>query len=174
MAQGPAKLTTNRVAQKAGVSIGSLYHYFPNKEAIIAELARRRDRRTEQAITEALTRHADGSLDEVVGAVIDVLTGELLGPVEARRSLQLLVPPDWTWSTVESVTRAVREQVATLLRTRHDVRQGDPELMAFVVGHAVERLVETAVLDAPERLASPAFRAELQHLVVSYLSPASH
>src|SRR5256885_17137254 len=38
---GYAAGTTNRIAERAGVSIGSLYQYFPNKDAIVAELARR-------------------------------------------------------------------------------------------------------------------------------------
>jgi AcrR family transcriptional regulator len=40
-AEGQAGLTTNRVAERAGVSVGSLYQYFPSKEAILAELVRR-------------------------------------------------------------------------------------------------------------------------------------
>ena len=39
--QGLADLTTNRVAERAGVSVGSLYQYFPSREAILAELVRR-------------------------------------------------------------------------------------------------------------------------------------
>ena len=35
-------LTTNHIAERAGVSIGTLYEFFPNKEAIIAQLAERR------------------------------------------------------------------------------------------------------------------------------------
>ena len=38
---GLAALTTNRVAELAGVSIGTLYQYFPNKQAILAALGRR-------------------------------------------------------------------------------------------------------------------------------------
>lgn len=38
---GLPKLTTNAIAAEAGLSIGSLYQYFPNKEAIILELAKR-------------------------------------------------------------------------------------------------------------------------------------
>ncbi len=36
--EGPRNLTTNRIAENAGVSVGSLYQYFPSKEAILAEL----------------------------------------------------------------------------------------------------------------------------------------
>ena len=40
---GYAKLTTNRIADRAGVNIASLYQYFPGKDAIVAEL---RDRKS--------------------------------------------------------------------------------------------------------------------------------
>lgn len=40
VSSGPAAVTTNALADLAGVSIGSLYRYFPGKEAIFAELVR--------------------------------------------------------------------------------------------------------------------------------------
>ena len=43
-ADGWAQLTTTRVAQRAGVSVGSLYQYFPNREAIAVEIVRQRTR----------------------------------------------------------------------------------------------------------------------------------
>ncbi|TAJ40059.1 MAG: TetR/AcrR family transcriptional regulator [Reyranella sp.] len=41
---GWARLTTTRVAERAGVSVGSLYQYFPNREAIAVEIVRQRTR----------------------------------------------------------------------------------------------------------------------------------
>lgn len=43
-------LTTTTVARRAGVSVGSLYQYFPNREAIVVELLRRRTRRLVEAV----------------------------------------------------------------------------------------------------------------------------
>ena len=43
-------LTTTAVARRAGVSVGSLYQYFPNREAIVVELLRRRTRRLVEAV----------------------------------------------------------------------------------------------------------------------------
>lgn len=61
-------LTTTRVAARAGVSVGSLYQYFPNRAAIAAEIVRRRTRRFLTAVLaadldgaenfEAVARHA--------------------------------------------------------------------------------------------------------------------
>ncbi|WP_103347463.1 TetR/AcrR family transcriptional regulator [Amycolatopsis sp. CA-128772] len=62
-AHGYAAGTTNRIAERAGVSIGSLYQYFPNKDAILAEL---------------LTRH----LDDGAAAAAKIRDGELPGPIE--------------------------------------------------------------------------------------------
>lgn len=45
LASGYDKASTNKIADLAGVSIGSLYEYFPGKEAIFAEIRRREDQR---------------------------------------------------------------------------------------------------------------------------------
>jgi AcrR family transcriptional regulator len=47
---GWARFTTTRVAARAGVSVGSLYQYFPNREAIVAAVVRDRTRRLQQAV----------------------------------------------------------------------------------------------------------------------------
>lgn len=45
---------TNAIAALAGVSIGSLYQYFPNRDAILFELLRRAERRMADALAEAI------------------------------------------------------------------------------------------------------------------------
>src|SRR5262252_9399025 len=52
---GIAALNTNRIAERAGISIGTLYEYFPNKDAILIAMARQRLAEDERLVRQALT-----------------------------------------------------------------------------------------------------------------------
>lgn len=54
--------TTNRIAERAGVSIGTLYEYFPNKEALLLALAERHVSEAESGIHAALEHSAAAQL----------------------------------------------------------------------------------------------------------------
>jgi AcrR family transcriptional regulator len=80
---GFAALTTNHVADLAGVSIGSLYEYFPDKETLVAELTRR-------TIAEILAEVGDGLRDAIALGGEPGLRrgiGILFDAVERRRDL---------------------------------------------------------------------------------------
>ncbi len=71
--EGPDAFTTTRVAEAAGVSVGSIYRFFPDKAAIVEALAVRYWSDFEDLV--AGVAEADGAqpLDDPVGAVLDVL-----------------------------------------------------------------------------------------------------
>lgn len=60
---GVAALSTNRLAERAGVSVGSLYQYFPTKEAVLAELVRGLRQDMAQDIEDALAAPGFQQLD---------------------------------------------------------------------------------------------------------------
>lgn len=64
-----ADLTTNRIAERAGVSVGSLYQYFPNKEAILAEILRESRAALLRAVQEA--EDLDGLIQAAVAHQFD-------------------------------------------------------------------------------------------------------
>ena len=71
-AGGLAAFNTNAVAARAGVSIGSVYQYFPGKDAVMAALIRREAARFEAALAAGLARAADLPLEAAVAALVEV------------------------------------------------------------------------------------------------------
>lgn len=67
--------TTNRIAEAAGVSIGSLYQYFPNKETILAQLALHHLRVSEQALAALFDRFdaEEPGREEMIAEIVDAV-----------------------------------------------------------------------------------------------------
>jgi AcrR family transcriptional regulator len=67
-----AGFNTNRVAEVAGVSVGSLYQYFPNKSALVAALIDRHESALAASIESCVSTHQDRSLREALLALVDI------------------------------------------------------------------------------------------------------
>jgi AcrR family transcriptional regulator len=69
--QGAGRLT-NRIAERAGVNVASLYRYFPSKHAIIAELRRRHGAEQRAAVRSALIEHRSDDLETTLRALVSM------------------------------------------------------------------------------------------------------
>lgn len=171
---GYAALTTNQLAERAGVSIGSLYHYFPNKEAIIATLAKRMQDRAAKLL-EARRREVPerAAKEQLVRALTSTLVAQELGSVATRRALLMDVPRRWVEAAERERGALVHRLLSELLSERESVRDGDDELMGFVLAHAVRGVIEGALIHRPDLFASAELRDELLELVSRYTASAS-
>ncbi|MFF0431471.1 TetR/AcrR family transcriptional regulator [Streptomyces sp. NPDC004327] len=70
--EGFEALTMRRVAEEAGVPVGSIYQFYPDKGAVVDALGRRYLEGFKTAIDELVERAADGELDDLVGTMVDV------------------------------------------------------------------------------------------------------
>lgn len=64
--QGLMQITTPKIAEKAGVSVGSLYQYFENKEEIIQELLRRKSENLGLALKQMVVMQEQLSIQEII------------------------------------------------------------------------------------------------------------
>jgi AcrR family transcriptional regulator len=168
--EGYAKATTNRIAKAAGVSVGSLYQYFPSKDAIAVELLRRyRD-----GLVELVGTRLSGATPETFTAVVRELIGELLRAEGINPALHRVL--------IEQVLRtsARREMLGFEERLEAVLAEGmraarielaDPDLSAFMLVRVVLSVVQSAVVDRPKYKTS-ALADELTELVVGYVSRA--
>src|ERR1700691_4423949 len=70
---GVKAVTTNRVAEVAGVSIGSVYQYFPDKRAIFVALHQRHIEQIDRLVESKLIENANASLDELIRAMVQAM-----------------------------------------------------------------------------------------------------
>ena len=152
--RGAEWLTTNHVAEVAGVSIGSLYQYFPNKLALLGALQDRYAEDTYARVRAAL----DGAKAEPIRTVILRVGAALLAARQGQRPIHCWLIDSRTAAGVwERYRRSLDQQVeliAEFLAQRADVGVADPRIAAFVVVHATEGLTE-AVSERPGLDAAP-------------------
>src|ERR1700710_1633554 len=68
--EGFDKASTNRIAEVAGVSVGSLYQYFPSKEALVAALIDRHNEEVKQVVQGELSEAANLPLEQAVRKLV--------------------------------------------------------------------------------------------------------
>jgi AcrR family transcriptional regulator len=146
---GYAAGTTNRIAARAGVSIGSLYQYFPNKDAIVIELARRHMAEAEEVAWPALAR-----LAEAVAPLRDGLTAIVWGMIALHRRTPRLhrvlfeeaVRPNEILELQWAFFDRASAGIADYLRACPEVRVADVNLAGRMVAQVVDVVTHGVVI----------------------------
>ncbi|HTR49752.1 MAG TPA: TetR/AcrR family transcriptional regulator [Kofleriaceae bacterium] len=168
-------LTTNAVATAAGVSIGSLYQYFPNKTALVAALLDRHIEDMNAAVLAELTRVAQLPLAEASRCVVELTIRAHAVDPELHRVLTEQVPRVGKLARLRELDEICHRMVAGLLAARKDeLAIRDPDLAAFVLVSTIEAIVHRAALLYPHRLRDPRLIDETTLLVTRYLGLAAN
>jgi AcrR family transcriptional regulator len=145
--EGFNKASTNRIAEVAGVSVGSLYQYFPSKEAIVAALIDRHNQEVMQAVQGELAAAVDLPLQQAVRKLVAVAVRAHRIDPKLHRVLAEQVPRVGRLEKVETFNRQNYTLFATYLEHHRDeIRPADLKLAAFVCVTSIEALTHTAVL----------------------------
>lgn len=172
--EGFERASTNRIAAEAGASIGSLYQYFPTKEALVAAVIERHKNDMMEVLRRALVRVAGKPLEQGVRELVALMIDAHRVDPELHRVLVEQIPRIGRLAEVEGFDREVRELVRAYLEAhRGELRALDLDLAAFVCVASVETLAHEAVLHNPALLANrkvKAFTDEVTRLVIRYLT----
>ena len=177
--EGPAQLTTQRIADVAGVNIASLYQYFPNKEAILADVFEEQVSQYTQAARKRfrdIDRLSRLSLDETLAAIVAM-------EVEQRLMLYRMDPAFYrAYQHSFDMHQRINELTISLSNPGWDewfprflamhkdkLRSQDVVTLSRIVSHALSGLFQSVVDAEPELLEQEEFKQEVVTLLRSYL-----
>ncbi len=170
--EGFDKASTNRIAEVAGVSVGSLYQYYPGKEALVAAVIDRHNQEIMQVVRGALAEVASQPIEKAVRRLVTVA-------IEAHRIDPKLIASLQSRYRARDGSRMWKPSIAKPTRssrpTSRDTAMSfayDLDLAAFVCVTSIEALAHTAVLHHAERMSDEVVETlvdETTRLVVGYL-----
>jgi AcrR family transcriptional regulator len=165
---GYDKLTTNRVAELAGVSIGSLYQYFPNKEALIFALGEHHANQMAELAQHHLGGLGDGSIIDVLRQIVKaVLASHAVNP-HLHRVLHEQIPRSEVMRQLDDAK--MEKMLRSFLEQRCDQLQPkNLDLTVFIVGRTIKALIHGAIIDRPELLKTGELEEEMMTMLSFYL-----
>ncbi|MCX5496475.1 TetR/AcrR family transcriptional regulator [Kaistia dalseonensis] len=129
LADGPNRLTTTRVAQRAGVSVGTMYQYFPHKQALLYAL----NERYLEIVAEKVERACEAQHGASIGQMVDALVGAYWEAKTVRsdvtRALYRSAVELDTESLIEAFGRRVDAATAAMLASAADADFADPSVV---------------------------------------------
>lgn len=171
--EGFDKASTNRIAEAAGVSVGSLYQYFPTKEALVVAVIERHHREIMQLVRGALEEVAELPMTQAVRKLVAAAIEAHRMDPKLHRVLAEQLPRTGRLENVDVFNREVYGLFKAYLQSHSDeLRAVDLDLAAFVCVTSIEALTHTAVLHHSEMLSDDTTEAlidEATRLVVRYL-----
>jgi AcrR family transcriptional regulator len=163
------KFTTNRVAERAGVNIASVYQYFPNKESIVVELQRRHIDKARQNFPHVMpVLQSQRSLRAVLKIMIDAAVAEhRLAPALHRVFAEELPRSARRHAAARRDEEIGAEWAAVIERFLKNVP--DTPLAMFLCRVVVHAAIHEAATERPELLDDPLFGDEVVTLLEGFL-----
>ncbi len=171
--EGFDKASTNRIAEVAGVSVGSLYQYFPSKEALVAAVIERHRQEIMQVVRGELALAANQPMEQGVRTLVAVAVKAHRVDPKLHRVLAEQIPRVGRLEKAETFNRENHALFRAYLESHRDeIRAADLELAAFICVTAIEAVTHNAVLHHKmvSDEATGALIDEATRLVLGYLT----
>ena len=167
---GYEKFTTNHVAKLAGVSIGSLYQYFPSKRALVGALLEEHVERTTKELRSERRKLAQLPMEQVIHRLVEWMVESHRTDPELHRIIVQELPRNGLYSDKIALgfEQAIAGMRAYFEAHASELSPRNHELSAFIVIHTTESLTKAALARNPALLNAELI-TEITRLLMSYL-----
>ena len=169
--EGYDKANTNHIAERAGISIGSLYQYFPNKESLIAALMEQHVTEMAELVETKLNCLFDSPLEIAIPEIITAIVAAHAINPRLHQVLSEEIPRSERSPQMHKANERITELVQTYLeRWREQIYPQNIDLTVFIVSRTVDALCHAAVIEYPNFVRDSQFEREVSNLLLSYLT----
>ncbi len=169
LAVGYRKFTTTRVADRAGVSVGTLYQYFPNRQALITSVIERYLGELTSTIDGHCAALRGQTLDAMVKGLVDGVIAAKWAHIEVSRALHEPLADIGGAQLVRAAAMRTAGAVAEVLRSCADGSFRDVDRLALLIVISCSSVLQTAIAEQTTALDREALRAHMRAMVLGYL-----
>ena len=166
---GKERLTTTRVAARAGVSVGTLYQYFPNKSALLQACLRLHMDQVRTAIETVCAEHQGDGLLDMGTALIFAFLAAKMHNVRASAALYAVSSDIDGAAIAKAAGHRSRRAIVDLFATAEEPLIKDPEIIATAVVSALNGFSRSLLESKSPESQLQSMRNELIVLVHAYL-----
>ena len=158
------------VADRAGVSISSLYDYFKNRRSLLSALTAKVTEDNRHAFDAVLQKTAAMSREDAVTRIVDFCFTRFTSDKRGPRAVLKVAHATGLMPTIAQRTDIAAESLASALRERTDVHVADVDRAAWVMTHTMMGVAHTLIWQEKPRWSSDSLRAEMVALFCGYLA----
>ncbi|WP_457798565.1 TetR/AcrR family transcriptional regulator [Methylocystis sp. S23] len=170
--EGLSRCTTTRIAERAGVSVGSLYQYYPNRDALLAAVLENHLDGVAGAVDRACHAHRGKPVSQMAAALVTAFLAAKLRDPEESKALYAVAEERGGAELAARMRMRILAAIAAMLASAPDARFDDPAMTSAVAFSALVGSVRTLL----EGQASAEFEARLEKqlilLLTAYLEAA--
>ncbi|CAE6709905.1 HTH-type transcriptional regulator BetI [Paraburkholderia aspalathi] len=169
LAEGLQRLTTIRVAERAGVSVGTLYQYFPQKQALLFAVLQRHLERVVKAIEDATASAHNACLSTMVKAVVAAFVKAKTENLDESRALYAVALELDSRGYVREVEARNRAALEAMLKTASDAHFDDMSTTIFMFTGALVGPMRLLLESKLPQSMIRKLRGQLESLCLGYL-----
>jgi AcrR family transcriptional regulator len=170
---GVGKLTTTKVADRAGVSVGTLYQYFPNKNVLLGALLELHLIEVVEAIEASCLKFRGAKLEVLAKELVDAYLNVKLQRPEMSVALYSVAVAIEASEIIQAITKRTQVSVSSALKSVSDRKFQELDMVTIVFTTSPMGPVQAFLTAKPPKAAFERLRVQLQALTKAYLKASS-